>query len=517
MASNAYRLGFVLLFLMSAALVRAGQVEGGQIEGVRDGGLTVFRGIPYAAPPVGALRWRPPQSVLSWPGVRRADTFAPACMQVGVSMPGETPPKISEDCLYLNVWTPAEGAHSRLPVLVWIHGGGFVNGSASMPLYWGDALARRGIVVVTVAYRLGAFGFLAHPELTRESAHRSSGNYGLMDQIAALKWVRRNIAKLGGDPNRITVAGQSAGSMSVSILMASPLAKGLFQGAIGQSGGVFEPVQLAPRYLLANAEKDGQTYAASVGAESIAALRERSAEALLKGAFAPVSHPVIEPHLLPEPPYDVFAAGRQSQVPILIGSNAEEARSLTDPTNVKASTFAADIEKSFGALPPPLISAYPHRTDEEAKQARIAFESDLRFGWNMWTWARLHASRGKNKVYSYRFAHRPPFPTDSVYANWGAGHFAELWYMFDHLDQQPWRWSTEDRRLAQAMARYWTNFVRSGDPNGNGLPAWPAFRCENGPLLNLKMPIQPGAVPGRDALSVFDEVYAQVRTPAKGN
>lgn len=512
MTANACRLGFTILFLITTVLARAAQVEGGRIDGVPIGGLTAFKGVPFAAAPVGQLRWREPQPVAPWSGVRRADKFSPACMQVGVSMSGEAPPAISEDCLYLNIWTPNE--RGPLPVLVWIHGGGFVNGSAAMPLYSGDALARRGVVVVTVAYRLGAFGFLAHPELTRESAHRSSGNYGLMDQVAALKWVKRNIAAFGGDPNRVTVAGQSAGSMSVSILMASPLAKGLFHRAIGQSGGLFEPVQLAPRFLLANAERDGEAYAASVGAKSIASLRARSADALLKGAFGPVSHPVIEPYLLPETPYDVFAAGRQSQMPILIGSNADEARSLTDPKDVKASTFAADIEKTFGALPPQLIEAYPHRTDEEARRARIAFETDLRFGWNMWAWARLHTSQSNNKVYSYRFTQKPPFPNDSVYAGWGASHFAELWYMFDHLDQERWRWSAGDRKLANAMAGYWANFVKSGNPNGGGLPNWPAFQDAHGPLLVLGTPITPGEVTGRDALNVFDAVYAQVRASA---
>ena len=215
---------------------------------------------------------------------------------------------------------------------------------------------------------------------------------------------------------------------------------------------------------------------------------------------------------MPETPYDVFAAGRQHDVPVLVGVNAEEARSLTDGRQVKAATFAADIEKSFGQLPPPLIEAYPRATDEEARASRIAFESDLRFGYNMWTWARLHAARSKSKVYSYRFTQQPPFPQDSVYANWGAGHFTELWYMFDHLDQQPWRWSESDRRLANAMAAYWANFVKSGNPNGPGLPEWPAFADAKGPVLVLGEPIRAGEVTGLDRLRVFDAVYGQVRS-----
>jgi para-nitrobenzyl esterase len=494
----------------SIAAAHAAQTESGRVDGVREHGLVVYRAIPFAAPPTGDLRWRPPQPVKPWEGTLSAKTFAPACMQTGVSMPGETPPATSEDCLYLNIWTPGE-APSRAPVLVWIYGGGFDNGSASMPLYWGDRLAKRGIVVVTLAYRVGPLGFLAHPELTRESAHQSSGNYGLMDQIAALEWIKRNIAAFGGDPARVTIAGQSAGAMSVSILMASPLAKGLFHRAIGQSGGFFEPVQIAPSYFLANAERDGEKYAASLGATSLAALRKLPAAALLKGKAPSGTHPVIEPHLLPMTPFDAFAKGAQNDVPVLIGVNAEEARAFIDTRQIKASTFAADIEKRFGKLPPPLITAYPFKTDEEAKQARIDFETDLRFGWNMWAWARLQNATGKAPVFAYRFERKPPFPIESPHAGWGASHFAELWYMFDHLDQASWRWTPADRNLAAAMAAYWTNFVKTGDPNEDALPAWPQVAGEEGPLLVLDDNPVVGRVARVENLRIFDEVYAQLR------
>jgi para-nitrobenzyl esterase len=236
-------------------------------------------------------------------------------------MPGETPPTVSEDCLYLNVWTSAKTAHERLPVIVWIYGGGYVNGSASMPLYWGDHLANKGVIVVTIAYRLGPLGFLAHPELTLESPHHSSGNYGLMDQIAALEWIQRNIAAFGGDPKNVTIAGQSSGAISVSILMASPRAKGLFQRAIGESGGLFEPLQLAPKYLLTNAERDGEKHAHSLGAASLQELRRLPASQL-SGNSGDVSHPVIEPYVLPVSPYEAFTSARQNDVPLLIGSHA---------------------------------------------------------------------------------------------------------------------------------------------------------------------------------------------------
>jgi para-nitrobenzyl esterase len=496
-----------LCLVAAGAWAKPAVIESGAIEGVTQDALTIYMGVPFAAPPVGELRWREPQPVAPWKATRQATSFAPACMQKGVSMPGEKPPTTSEDCLYLNIWTPARTADERLPVMVWIHGGAYTNGSASMPLYWGDKLAQRGVVVVTVAYRLGALGFLAHPELTAESARKSSGNYGLLDQIAALEWVQRNIAAFGGDRARVTIAGQSAGAMAVSMLMASPRAKGLFHRAIGQSGGVFEPVQIAPHYLLANAERDGEAYVKSLHGDSIAALRKRPAADLLEGTAGRVSHPVIEPHVLPTGPYDAFVSGTYNNVPILVGFNAEEARALVDVAQVKAATFAADVERSFGPLPPALMAAYAPETDAEAQQARLDLERDLRFAWDMWTWARLQSVKGR--AYFYHFMRRPPFPQGSIHYSWGASHFAELWYMFDHLDQESWAWSAEDRRLAQAMASYWTNFVKSGDPNGAGLLRWPSF--DTGNMMHLYDAPYVDEVPGTQTMQIFDAVYDAIR------
>ncbi len=508
---STYRIACMFFLLsLGSAVADPVRVDGGLVAGTRDGDVAVYKGIPFAAPPVGYLRWRAPQPVHPWADVRPATTFAPACLQNGVSMPGEELPRTSEDCLYLNVWTPAANPAAKLPVLVWIYGGGYTNGSASMPLYWGDRLARRGIVVVTVAYRLGAFGFLAHPELSAENLQKSSGNYAFLDQIAALQWVQRNIGAFGGDPGRVTIAGQSAGAMSVNILMASPLAKGLFHRAIGQSGGFFEPVQIAPRYLLSNAEKDGVSFATLLGAPSIAALRRLAPETLLKANAGRISHPVIDRIVLPQSPFDVFSQQHQASIPLLAGVNAEEARSLSDISKVKAATFAADITKTFGQLPPPLIQAYPFQSDDDARTARVAFETDLRFGWDMWTWARLHAAGGA-PVFSYRFAQRPPFPSNSPYAGWGPAHFAELWYMFDHLDQAPWQWSAEDRRTAEVMSAYWVNFIKTGNPNGAGLPAWPTFAGPTGPLLVLSDKPSAGTPDRPGALAVFDTIYTQLR------
>jgi para-nitrobenzyl esterase len=485
----------------------------GALAGRRQDDVDVYRGIPYALPPLGAWRWRPPQSVPAWQGVRDAGKFAPACMQQGVSMPGESPPAVSEDCLYLNLWAPPRRAGQRLPVLVWIHGGGYANGSASMPLYHGDRLALKGLLVVTVAYRLGALGFLAHPALSAESPHRSSGNYGLMDQIAALEWVRRNIAAFGGDPGRVTIAGQSAGAMAVSALLTSPRARGLFQRAIAQSGGIFEPLQLAPGYLLANAERDGASYMTALGATTLEAMRMLPADRLT-GAGA-VTHPVIEPNVLPLSPYDAYVQGRHQDVPLLLGSNSEEARALIDVKAVRADRFEDDISASVGALPPALLAAYPHATDQQAREGRLGLERDLRFGWDMWAWARLAQGR-RSPVYYYSFEQRPPFPADSVYADWGASHFAELWYMFDHLGQAPWAWRGADHKLAEAMSSYWVNFAATGDPNGGGVPRWPAFRGETGQVQRLGDPIRTGPVPALEYLQVFDAVYSGLRGKAFG-
>ena len=496
-------LALLALWPMAASAAPTAVTESGVLTGTYADGLNIYEGVPYAAPPLGDLRWREPQPVRPWTGTRDATEFAPACMQKGVSMPGETPPTVSEDCLYLNIWAPAGKPTHQLPVLVWIHGGGYSNGSASMPLYRGDRLARKGVVVVTLAYRLGPLGFLVHPQLTRESAHGASGNYGLQDQIAALHWIQRNIAAFGGDPAHITIAGQSAGSMAVSILMATPLAKGLFQRAIGESGGVFEPFQIAPVYGLAGAEQQGEKYFGSLGMASVAQMRKLPAERLLEGSAGEIAHPVLDGYILPTSPYDAFAAGKQNDVPMLIGCNAEEARSLMSVDSVKSATFAADIEHSFGPLPPAIIAAYPHTTDAQARQSRLDFERDLRFGWDMWAWARLQAKTGHSAVYYYSFTQQPP--------GRGASHFTELWYVFDHLDLAPWKPSVSDHHLATAMSDYWVNFVKTGNPNGNGLPRWRPFVGDTGPAQNLGQTIASVSLADLERLKVFDEVYSSLR------
>jgi len=499
-----------LLLIPSLCAATVVPLDSGRVQGVRAAGVEIYKGIPFAAPPLGGLRWKPPQPVSPWPGVRRADAFAPACTQTGVSMPGEAKPWTSEDCLYLNIWTPVAKTGRKRPVMVFIYGGGFTNGSAAMPLYWGDRLARKGVIVVTFGYRVGALGYLAMTALSKESADHMSGDYGLLDQIAALKWVRRNISGFGGDPNRVTIFGQSAGAMSISLLAASPWAKGLFQGVIAQSGGIFEPMEIAPGWALSNAEAAGDAYAATLGSPSLAALRGLPAERFLGPDAIAVSHPVVGGAVLPRSPYAVFAAGQQTDIPTLVGSNEDEARALVDLSAVRAATFKDGIRAAWGDLPPALLEAYPHATDDEAKIGRADFERDLRFGWDMWTWARLQAATGRRPVFYYHFTQKPPFPTGTVYAGWGASHFAELWYVFDHLAQEPWPWTRADEAVADAMSSYWTNFAKTGNPNGAGLPRWPAFSGANR-VLYIGDPIGVGGLPDQPALSTFDAVYAQVR------
>ena len=408
----------VLMLVSTSAWPQPVRIETGLIEGVHGDGVTVYKSIPFAAPPVGELRWRAPQSPLAWQGVRHSDKFGPVCMQRGASVPGAAEEPVSEDCLTLSIWTPEKSRDEKLAVMVWIPGGGFTQESASMPLYWGDRLAHRDVIVVTINYRVGLLGFFVHPELTSESGNHSSGNYGMLDQIAALAWVQRNIAAFGGDPQRVTIWGQSAGSMSVNILMTSPLAHGLFQRAIGESGGFFVPPTVtgsAATWFLPGAEQQGVKLASDLGAPSLAALRKLAPEQFLKDGGAGTTHPIIDGYVLPDVPYAVFAAARQNDVPLLIGSNANEGRIFITGRDVKLASFGEDIGKAMGGevvreLADADLKIYPAANDREARESRAEFERDLWFGWDMWTWARMQAKTGQAKVFYYYFAHLPPYP-----------------------------------------------------------------------------------------------------------
>jgi para-nitrobenzyl esterase len=502
-----------LALFYSGARADAVNTESGLVDGTTEAAVRVFKGIPFAAPPVGDLRWRAPQPALVWSGVRKADRFSPVCPQHGAYPPESPPELMSEDCLYLNIWTPAKASAGRLPVMVWIYGGALENGSASTPLYSGDELAKRNVILVTINYRLGALGFLALRALSQESKRGISGNYGLLDQIAALRWVHNNIGVFGGDPQKVTVFGQSSGSISVSALVTSPLAKGLFQRAIGQSGGLFEPIDMAPGFKLAGAEKEGEEFVRTSGAKSLRDLRRMSAEEVLKTAFS--AHFIVDGYALNKAPFDAYQDGEQNDVDVLVGTNLDEGQLFFATKTVTVSNFNELLAGDFSRPIVWLMGPMPGVSDSEARASATTFEGDMRFRWDMWTWARLAADAGKTKVFFYQFSRTPPFPFGARYVGLGATHGMEMPYVFDHLDQQPVPWTAQDRKLASVMSAYWTNFAAAGDPNGPGLPKWPEFGSSAKQVMILGDEIKPERIPHEDHLQRIDRVYASVRFSIK--
>lgn len=493
----------------AAAKASPVMIESGQIEGSKIGATQVFKGIPYAAPPVGPLRWRAPQSALQWRGVRKATSYSPACPQLGHYPPDAPQEATSEDCLTLNIWVPSEKRAGKLPVMVWIHGGGLMNGSGSLPQYAGHRLAERGVIVVTINYRLGVLGFLAHPELNRESRHGGSGNYGLLDQIAALKWVNRNIAAFGGDPDQVTIFGQSSGSFSTSMLIASPLAKGLFRRAIGQSGGVFEPVELDPLFTPAGAKEAGAHFAKKAGAKTLADLRGIPAATLLKTRFNPQFN--IDGYVLPASPHDAYVAGKQNDVDLLIGTNADEGRFFFDANAVTAKNFDDVLGRTYPGALLWAVGASPGKSDAGARAAAVAIDTDMRFRWGMWAWAQHALTSGQHRVFFYRFTHQPPYRKGHPYFGLRAAHGVELPYVFGEFSPDAANWTNGDQELASTIQQYWTNFAKSGNPNGAGLPRWPMFDRERRQVMNLGLTTRVSPLADEARLKRIDRVYAAAR------
>jgi para-nitrobenzyl esterase len=492
------------------------QLESGLISGTNGSSpdVRVYKGIPYAAPPVANLRWRAPEPTVHWDGVSKADQFGAMCMQpafrggAGAAAP-VTPPKMSEDCLFLNVWTVAS-AGDRRPVMVWIHPGGYNTGSGAAPGYDGEALAKKGVVLVTINYRLGIFGFFSHPELTKESEHHASGNYAFMDQVAALQWVRKNIAAFGGDPQRVTVFGDSAGSSSISNLMGSPRAKGLFQRAVGESGA-WMGLSLTPTRTLAEAEQAGVKIADGLNAHSLDELRAKPAEDLLKAGRA--GGPVIDGWFLPEDVATIFAQGKQNDVPLIAGSNQDEGTFFLQPT-----TSAKFMERSrmrYGDQADAFLKLYPASTDEEANASQLAaFRDELAFV--MRVWSRAQTKTGHSKAFLFYFTHQPPPPAGATARGGfgsGATHGSEAQYIFGNL-LPPRAWTDVDHHVSDMLASYWANFAASGDPNGKGLAKWPAFgdrgqsddRKSDRPMV-LGDQAEVGPAPNRAQLAFFEAVY----------
>jgi para-nitrobenzyl esterase len=475
---------FIIAVALSACVTAADRVkiEDGTLEGTvnADSSVRIFRGVPFAAAPVGNLRWQPPQHAQPWTGVRKADEFGAHCMQGQVF--GDIvfrDKEMSEDCLNLTLWAPAKPAAASLPVYVWFYGGGFAAGAGDEPRYDGESFARRGIVVVNVNYRLGIFGFFSHPALTKESEHHASGNYGLLDQLAALRWVRRNIAAFGGDPNRITIGGESAGSLSVSALMASPLSRDLFQQAVGESGAFFGTVGGRGSASLEESEKAGAKFAAGIGATSLADMRAKSAADLLKagGTF----WPSVDGYLLPTDVQSIFAQGKQSQIPLLAGWNADEVRMMVMMTKEKpnAKTFPDRLRQQFKENADGALKVYPASNDEEALRSAGDLASDSFIVYGAWKWLEMQTKTGR-PVYRYEFDRTVPVPEAmkgmaAGLKSFGSAHAAELEYVFNVLPSKKADWQPEDQKVADQMNAYWANFIKSGDPNSPGLAKWPSF------------------------------------------
>ena len=451
------------------------KVEGGYISGTLNAAddVYIFKGIPFAAPPVGDLRWRAPGPVKPWSGVRKCDAFGPSPMQgkpapfsmwsTEFLIPAEP---ISEDCLYLNVWTGAQTSQEKRPVLVWIYGGGFVSGGSGVPIYDGEAMAKKGVVFVSINYRVGIFGFFAHPQLTTQSGRRASGNYGLMDQIAALKWVQHNIAAFGGDPRNVTIAGQSAGSMSGNCLVASPQARGLFHRAIAESGAGF----INRTVGLQQAETEGIKVMRGFHLTSINALRAVPAEELMK--LRPnYTAPIIDGYVLPDAIPNIFKKGKANKVDLLTGWNEEEGLTLGPIKN--ALDFQQEVKDRYGESAVSFLQYYPASNDTQAEVSQLKLARDIIFGVQNYSWANTQSELG-GKTYVYRFVHRPP--ATGEYSKYGAFHTAEVPYAFNNLQFVNRPWKEADRALAEIMSSYWANFARSGNPNWKGLPVWEVYK-----------------------------------------
>ena len=486
------------------------KVDGGWIQGTVTPEMTVYKGIPFAAPPVGDLRWKAPQPVIPLEGVREATDYASGPMQGG-----NNPWGYSEDCLYLNVWSPAKSPKDKLPVMVWIYGGGFGGGTSADPLFDGTELAREGVIMVSTNYRVGKLGFLAHPELSAENPEGVSGNYGLLDQIAALQWVQRNIASFGGDPAKVTIFGESAGGIAVSMLCASPLAKGLFRGAICQSGGSFGPTRPTTypgenMKKLSDAEADGVKIAESLGVGSLAELRALPAERFVGRGLAPGGGwPVVDGYVIPDDQFRMYEKGQYNDVAVMAGYNSDEGASFSRNPDGKA--HVQSLETRFGPYAEALLEAYPLENGVVTKRGRDLMR-DVAFGWHTWSWCRLQARTGKAKTFLYYFDQHPDYPEDSPRYGFGSPHGQEIPYVFQHLDEE--RLMPTDRELSQVMGKYWTNFAKYGDPNGPGVPEWPAFDNADPRAMYLSGAVPyAGPVPDEKALEVVDEYFRWRRSP----
>lgn len=480
------------------------KTQNGLVQGTIEDGLAVYKGIPFAAPPTGDLRWKAPQPVKNWEGIKQTTAFAPAPFQGGNTASGK-----SEDCLYLNIWSLAKSAKEKVPVLVWIYGGGFSFGSTSDPVYSGEKLAKKGVILVSIAYRVGQLGFLAHPQLSAENSNKVSGNYGLLDMIAGLQWIQKNIAAFGGDPNKVTIFGESAGGIAVSQLCASPLAKGLFHGAISQSGGSFGPARIVTypgenMKTLKMAEADGLEFAKKAGVNSIAELRKIEADKLPMGFGMPGGWPIVDGYVIPGDQHLLYEAGKYNDVPVLIGYNSDEGLSFAREKTPEE--FANNVKKRYGKFADDLLKAYPTEGNTVPKTARD-LTRDAAFGWQTWAWATLQAKTGKSKVFYYYFDQHPDYPKDSPQYGHGSPHGQDVAFVFMHLDASNPKTSKTDLEISEAMGTYWTNFAKYGTPNGKGILEWPAFNEKKPSVMYFQQTPKVGPVPGIESLKVLNSYF----------
>ncbi len=508
-----YRLSAAVIAALSLTLsAHAGdqlrvKTATGKLEGKlsSDGQVRDFLGVPFAAPPVGPLRWKPPQPAAKWHGVRQATSFGSHCMQPQV-FPDMIfhDPGPSEDCLTLNVWTPAKDKKAKLPVMVWIYGGGFAGGGTSEARQDGEHLAHKGVIVVSMNYRLGIFGFFALPELASESSHHAAGNYGLMDQVAALQWVKKNIAAFGGDPSKVTIFGESAGSISVSAQMASPMAQGLFARAMGESGGALGNIGASFSSLDVSEQQDENFARKEIGKASLADLRAIPAEELMKMAGRGRADgfrlfwPNIDGQFLPQSPEEIYAAGKQAHVPLLAGWNMDEQKASVSMAKVKptSDSMREQAEKDFGPRSVDFLHAYAVNQQEDLMRVEEDFAGDRFIAFSTWAWLEAQVNNGASPVYRYRFD--LPSPGDFFHSpEMGAFHSDDIEYVFGTLDsRKDAKWRPEDYKLSDLMQTYWTNFAKTGNPNGAGAPDWPQYNSQ-GDWQVMHLSPEPGARPDR--------------------
>ncbi|MCC8424900.1 carboxylesterase/lipase family protein [Mucilaginibacter sp. UR6-11] len=508
---------FLLIFILTSMNIYAQNPQiktaNGTLQGVTEvSGIISYKGIPFAQPPVGELRWKEPQPPLNWTGIRKADHFGPQAMQRAIygDMRFRSDGK-SEDCLYLNIWTPAKTASQKLAVLVYFYGGGFNAGDGSEYRYDGEALAKKGIITVTVNYRLGIFGFLAHPELTAESAHHSSGNYGLLDQHAALVWVKKNIAAFGGDPDKITIGGESAGSMSVCGQVASPLSKGLFRAAIGESGSLLG--NLSPTSL-ADAEEIGVKFAASIGAGSLADLRKISADSLLKisarGRF-PIA---VDGYFLTLSPQAIFNAGKQMDIPLLAGWNSAESGpgGVLGSLNPTLDNYKLSVQKLYNDRAQDILNVYAPATDADVAQAATDLASDRFIAYATWKFIDMQTKTGNKPVYRYFFTRKRPVmvgaPAGTADHSMGAAHASEIEFALGNLPtNKVYAWTPDDYKTSETMQNYFVNFVKTTNPNGTGLPVWERLKSGNPRIMIINEDSQSRPETNAKRYAVMDSFF----------